>query len=524
MCRRVFLYIVILASVINCSSGGGSSSSNDPDPWVVSIDTADAGDPLNTALLGHYDLSGALYNYDQVSGLVDEMQAVGFSEWRVGVGRWEISTEMLPKLTDGTDCPTDPLLTTGLTESQLIQIRSWFTDDVAPVTQSDLDSDAHYNLDYVRDVIDTAQAFGTTPYMSIDLMPLVLSENQTPNRTDCTASFTNAVTNHWPADNNIFALAVKGLVQRIVEGDSNGTARPVKYWEVWNEPEFPYFWDEGLAANPTRFFDMATLVLAVLDDYRNTSSNANAQALKIGLASFAGAATAATVVEQFDAASVTAGSRAVPLDFISFHSYHNDPLAIATDISTVADAVANSTYYQDLELVLAEWGSDLDTTTSDPDYANSMDPPLLMSSVIAMGAALGLDRAHHAIYYDFHPGIKLGLIGNDGSPKPLYHAYELLSESITAGSVMLVPDNATDNQLTNNGAVLVTRDSGGTVRALFINRDTSTHTASLENASGAMTAVQTKVFADHTAPVVTQSVNTTRVTVPGRSLVLAEYL
>lgn len=377
----------------------------------------------------------------------------------------------------------------------MIQTRSWFTDDFAPVTQSDLDSDAHYNLGYVRDVIDTAQqAFGATPYMSIDLMPLALSENQTPNRTDCTMSFTNAVTNHWPADNNVFALAVKGLVQRIVEGDSNEpTARPVQYWEVWNEPEFPYFWDGGLAADTARFFDMATLVLAVLDDYRNTLPNANAQALKLGLASFAGATTAATVVEQFDAASVTAGSRAVPLDFISFHSYHNDPLDIVTDIKTVADAVANSTYYQDLELelelVLAEWGSDLDTTTSDPDYANSMDPPLLMSSVIAMGAALGLDRAHHAIFYDFHPGIKLGLIGNDGSPKPLYRAYELLSESITAGSVMLVPDNATDNQLANNGAVLVTRDSGDTIRALFINRDTSAHTASLENASGAMTAV-----------------------------------
>ncbi|MGD8570347.1 MAG: hypothetical protein PVJ39_19825 [Gammaproteobacteria bacterium] len=107
MCRSVFLFIVILISVISCSSGGGgaSSGSGDPTLWLVSVDTAAAGQPLNTALLGHYDLSGALYDYDQVNGLVNQMQAVGFSEWRVGVGRWEVSTEMLPKLTDGTDCP-----------------------------------------------------------------------------------------------------------------------------------------------------------------------------------------------------------------------------------------------------------------------------------------------------------------------------------------------------------------------------------------------------------------------------------
>jgi hypothetical protein len=513
------LLITLTVLLVACGGGGGGSNfsgGSSPD-WVVSVDTSSSGEALNTALLGHYGLSGSLYDYDTVSNLATQMQAVGFSEWRVSVGRWEIGSEMLPQLTDSTPCPTDPMLTTALSESALIQNRSWFIDNGSPVQLSDI-VDARYNLAYVRDVIDTAVAFGAAPYVSIDLMPLALSANRVTSRTDCTASFTNAVTNHWPANNTIFSQAVVGLVQRIVEGDSNGSARAVTHFEIWNEPEFPYFWHNGLAANPNLFFDMASTTLVALDSYRSASSVPEVQALKFGLASFAAASTAVAAVQSYDTAGVT-----IPFDFVSFHSYSNDADVILADISDVADAVNNSTRYPDAELVLAEWGSDLAATAGDAAYANSMQPPLLMSKVIAVGAALGLDRAHHAIFYDYHDGVKLGLIANDSSPKPLYRAYELLSDSITAGSVMLRPDNISNNRLANGGAVLVSRDMANVVRALFINPDSSAHVASLEDASGPLTALQTKVFDNYANPVDTQSVTTTQVTIPAQSLVLVRY-
>ena len=517
---RLSMVAMLLLGIQACGGGGGSNGTAVPD-WVISVDTNDSGTPLNNALLGHYDLSGTLYDYDLVGELITNMQAVGFSEWRVSVGRWEISTEMLPTLTDSSACPIDPVLTNQTaTDLDLINARSWFTDNGQPVTLIDTQDDARYNLAYVRGVIDKALVFGAIPFVSIDLMPLALSANRIPNRTDCTTSFMNAVSNHWPAeaDNLLFSQAVVGLVKRIVEGDSGEAGRPVTHWEIWNEPEFGYFWHEGLAAHTTEFFNMATFALLALDEYRNTSTDPNVQNLKFGLASFASAATAVAALQAYDVSAAP-----VPMDFISFHSYHNDPLAIAADIELVANAAANSTNYQDIELVLAEWGSDLALTAGDADYANSMQPPLLMSSAIAMGAALGLDRAHHSIFYDFHPGVKLGLIDNNGQPKPLYRAYELLSESITAGSVMLIPGNATNNQLTNNGTVLVTRDSGGSVRALIINRDTASHTARLENLAGIMTPVQIKVFDDHAGPVAIVPVSSSEIAVPAQSLVLIEY-
>ncbi|MEA2751875.1 MAG: hypothetical protein QOI41_6018, partial [Myxococcales bacterium] len=50
-----------------------------------------------------YDLSGALFAYDEIAGLAAAMKSAGMQDWRVGVGRWEIATQLCRKLTDGTD-------------------------------------------------------------------------------------------------------------------------------------------------------------------------------------------------------------------------------------------------------------------------------------------------------------------------------------------------------------------------------------------------------------------------------------
>src|SRR5207245_1958732 len=107
-------------------------------------------------LLGQYDLSGALYHYDQVPELPSLMKAAGFAEWRVGVGRWEFGTLALPALTDGTPCDMSTTLPQskappGATDLDLIAARDWFTyTDGAPVTLAMTADDSRYQLDYVR--------------------------------------------------------------------------------------------------------------------------------------------------------------------------------------------------------------------------------------------------------------------------------------------------------------------------------------------------------------------------------------
>ena len=132
------------------------------------------------------------------------------------------------------------------------------------------------------------------------------------------------------------------------------------------------------------------------------------QAIRIGLGSFVSADTAVATIQSFDSVNI-------PMDFISFHAYADDPLVLVEAIERVATARENSTNYQDIELVLAEWGPDLQTRAGDQQYAATMDPALHAATVVAIGASLGLDRSHNAIFYDFFPVIALGLIDNSGT-------------------------------------------------------------------------------------------------------------
>ncbi|MBU1430913.1 hypothetical protein KKF91_10240 [Myxococcota bacterium] len=81
------------------------AQTNDAQAQWRLIARSTAPEPLNPALLGQYDLSGALFDYANIPGLAEAMRPAGFREWRVSVGRWEAGTLMLPTLSDGRPCP-----------------------------------------------------------------------------------------------------------------------------------------------------------------------------------------------------------------------------------------------------------------------------------------------------------------------------------------------------------------------------------------------------------------------------------
>jgi len=262
MARISAAAFVLMLTLAGACGGGGSESSSpavDVDAgatdasdgavtpaadWVLSLDPGAEGAKLDPALLGQYDLSGALFHYDQVAGLATTMKAAGFGEWRVGLGRWEFATELFPTLTDGTACPgtglpANALAPAGTSDLDLLAKRDWFTyTDGAPVTATMTADDSRYALAYVRSVLDVAAGYGAAPYADIDLMPRALAKNTTPTRTAaypkdaCTSSFTNGVSNSPPADGQVFAAAVAGLVQRVVEGSGGEKARSIVLVEL----------------------------------------------------------------------------------------------------------------------------------------------------------------------------------------------------------------------------------------------------------------------------------------------------
>ncbi len=300
--------------------------------WLVSLDPNAVGAPLSRALLGHYDLSGALFAYDQVAGLPAALAEAGLTgaDWRVGLGRWEAATQLLPALTNGTPCPIPTPASAappGSSDLSLIAARDWFSDDGAPVTLAQTNQGARYTLGYARSALDVAAAFGAKPFLSVDLMPRALAANRTPQRSDCLWSFSNRVSNVRPASDVVFAAALRGAVQRLLLGHGGAPARAFTHVEIWNEPELPYFWDKSFEASATsldRFFGMAIQSLVQLDAWRGGAMQPQVQGLRFGLAGFASASTAAQVVAAFDTALLPNGSH-IPLDFLSFHAYADDP-------------------------------------------------------------------------------------------------------------------------------------------------------------------------------------------------------
>lgn len=491
---------------------------------TLDLNLVNEGDPLNPALLGHYDLSGALYQFESVPGLIDSMLMTGFSEWRIGAGRWEAATLMLPTLTNGSPCifPIGQAYApTGTSMLDLLQSRDWFIDDGTPVSLSDIQSDERYQLTTIRGAIDTALAFGARPFVSIDLMPRALASNREPFQHDCVWTFANQVSNIPPADVNLFAAAVVGLVKRVVEGDAIHAGRPVTHWEIWNEPEAPFFWDPEFDPMFEKFFPMALTCLVQLDAYRSQSGSTG-QNLKFGMASFLEAESAANIIEALDITPLPDGSH-VPMDFISFHSYSNDASMILSGIQRVTDAVKNSEHYQHLEVVLAEWGPDLSLTSGDLAYAHSMQPPLLMSRIIAQGASMGLDRAHHTIFWDYFEdnAITWGLLDHEMNAKPLYRAYQLLAAVIGDGSNSLT--TLEESELPRGISYLASIDQNQDKRVLIINAETVPVEAHLRFGARVKTPSRLLIFDSPNQPIRTVNPQWGFFTVPPQSLVLAEF-
>jgi len=499
------------------TDGGGGADGGGIADWAIALDPSQPAGTLAPTLLGQYDLSGALFHYDQQAQLPALMQAAGFTEWRVGLGRWEFATQLLPTLTDGTPCdlsryPPQAAAPAGTTDLDLLQGRDWFTyADGSPVTIAMTADDNRYRLDYLRSVLDVVDQFGVAPYVDIDHMPRALAANQTPVRTNaemmghCGLTWANKVSNVRPADPLVFAAAVVGLVQRTVEGSGGARGRPVRYWEFWNEPEDSYAWDPNVGDFGS-WLQTAGATLTALDAYRRQTANADGRAIKIGLGSFGSSDAAVGVLAGFPA----------PFDFISFHvECCDDPLITASRIQDVVDARATSGH-QNAELILSEWTPVLVQGQLDP---RTMDVALYDSTVLALGATAGLAHTHHAIFWNFFdrgfPG--LGIIDHDLSLQPAYYAYTLFAQVIGSGSSRLAAIGHSDGKLDDGmGAVLASRDAGGKVRVLLVNRNTSARTATVGATPTAVTVLSDPTRVPSAVP------PSAVVTVPARSIVLVE--
>jgi hypothetical protein len=93
------------------------------------------------------------------------------------------------------------------------------------------------------------------------------------------------------------------------------------------------------------------------------------------------------------------------------------------------------------------------------------------------------------------------VVAADGTPLPLYYAYQLLHELIGAGADRLAIAAAPDGSFAaGNGAAVVANTAAGGTRVFVVNRDTAPHTVRVDRDGATATPSAIELFDDPAQP------------------------
>ena len=205
-----------------------------------------------------------------------------------------------------------------------------------------------------------------------------------------------------PKDFHKWAVICEHIIRHYTEGWANGFHHPIRYWEIWNEPDC----HNGDGSNPCwqgtdeQFFELFAVAARHLKDCFPQ--------LKIG-----GPAIAWIGSPMVKPLFAYLQQHQVPLDFFSFHCYAKTPTSVARDTRITAE-LCREHGYGDIELHLNEWNYIRGWTSDDFDYSKRTIKGLkgasFTTAVMCVGQASELDML---MYYDARPCSFNGLFDTD---------------------------------------------------------------------------------------------------------------
>lgn len=225
-----------------------------------------------------------------------------------------------------------------------------------------------------------------------------------------------------PKDFEAWGEVVREIVRHVNVEKGFG----VEYFEVWNEPDLP-FWKDG---TPEEFCELYEVFVRAV---RSVEPGA-----KVGGPATSGSGAESGMVyrgapqwKYLRAFIRHCGQNELPLDFLSFHRYDLDPAQVKLSCEELRGWVQQYPHMRDAELFVSEWnftpgrGKGPVDRNANASYA---------AAWIAGAIDGSLDRA---TFFDFAdaawpaPGTllhaELGLVATDGTPKPVYNAIRLWS-------------------------------------------------------------------------------------------------
>ncbi|RSZ58775.1 glycoside hydrolase [Massilia atriviolacea] len=302
-----------------------------------------------------------------------------------------------------------------------IRMHGLLSDDMA-VYRVDAQGREQYNFQYVDALYDYLLGIGVKPFVELGFMPSQMASG------DKTIFWWRGNVTP-PKDYAAWERLIKALTEHFTERYG---AQEVASWyfEVWNEPNLDGFW----AGSQDDYFKLyrhaARAIKSVNADY------------KVGGPATAGAAWIAEMIAY-------CASNAVPLDFVSTHTYgvHQGFLDEYGSTGTVlskeddaisADVIRNrrqiaASAMPGLELHYTEWSSSY--TPADPSHDSYHQAAYILQKLKQVGGAA--QSMSYWVFTDifeeagprmeaFHGGF--GLMNTQGIKKPAYFAYQFLNQ------------------------------------------------------------------------------------------------
>jgi hypothetical protein len=361
-------------------------------PAALDVDASAVVGELNPLWRDHYDLSFQHEGYANEPGLPALINDLKPRSWRCSVGRWEV----------GFTVPFGD----SLDPAELARCEREFYR--GPNTLGAADDPSNYDFTYLDAQLEGLLTTGAEPYLCFDYMPFTLSSQQNPRNANNMVfvnpalggfTFSNGIRTAPPASPTVYARVVRNVIRHVrgLFGSPTGRDFGVTYFEVGNEV------DLLMPVGPNQFAGVFWTGTAPewIATYQAIASevtlDGSLPAVKIGGGSFAMPSyeSSPTYVEQFLSAADAASTR---LDFLSYHSYSDDPQGHRQTLQTI-DTFLRATSLTP-ELINGEWGRELPNGLSGDPVYSTIEHGLFRAEVMTLMQEFDVKIAHEALIRD----------------------------------------------------------------------------------------------------------------------------
>jgi xylan 1,4-beta-xylosidase len=248
------------------------------------------------------------------------------------------------------------------------------------------------------------------------------------------------------------------IVRHYNQGWANGPRANIRYWEIWNEPDISSFWS-GTPDQYYRLYEVTAKAIKAVDP-----------SLLVGGPAMAGN------LSFFEGFLKYSRERRLPVDFVSWHIYTQDPSDIVDRGKNVHDMTVRYGY-SEAKSILDEWNygpSNWQSLFVDADVTRRYFDATQNSVGAAFDAAvlIGLEDAHVDIATLYTGTSSMwGLFTSSGSPQKPYYAFLAFSHLLNS------PKRLAMSPVGNPSIRILAgiSEDGKTVRILISNTSKESH-------------------------------------------------